>query len=69
MEKITIKTKEEARDYAIEWQYWFSEQNPIGGHYTEQKLYQSDLVEWSEYFTKLGRKFGLLKEYKENGII
>lgn len=66
MGKENPTTKEEARDYAIRWQYWFSEQNEID---KEPTLYQSDLVEWQEYFIKLGRKFGLLKEFKENGII
>ena len=62
MEQKQIKTKDEARQYAIEWQYWFSEQNQIG---KEPTLYTSDLVEWQNIFTKLGRKFGLLKEFKE----
>ena len=66
MEKINITTKEQARDYAIEWQQWASEQNEIG---KEPTLYTSDLVEWADYFTKLGKKFGLIKEFKENGII
>jgi hypothetical protein len=61
MEKKIIKTKDEAREYAIRWQSWINS--------TEEKIYQSDLAEWGDYFEKLGRKFGLLREFKENGII
>jgi hypothetical protein len=28
-----------------------------------------ELAKWSEYFTKLGKRYGLLKEFRENGII
>ena len=55
-----IKTKEQARQYAIEWQQWANKR---------KIFYTSELYEWEQYFTKLGRKFGLLKEFKENGII
>ena len=66
MDKKNITTKEEARAYAIEWQQWASEQNEIG---KEPTLYTSDLVEWAEYFTELGKKFDLTEEFEENGII
>jgi hypothetical protein len=55
-----IKTKEEAREYAIEWQHWFSEQ---------ENMYYSDLAEWNGLFWKLAEKFHLKREFKENGII
>ena len=62
MEKRTIKTKEEARQYAIDWQNWaFGDNAP--------KLYQSDLYEWQLVFTELGTEFDLVEEFKENGII
>lgn len=54
-----IKSKEEARDEAIEWQNWASNQN----------LSYGELAQYQNYFTKLARKFGLLREFKENGII
>ena len=66
MKKQTPKTKEEARQYAIEWQQWFSEQNEIG---KEPTLYMSDLVEWCGEFERIARKFHLVREFKENGII
>lgn len=59
MEQKEIKTKEEARQYAIDWQNWVGEQN----------LYMSELVEWNEYFYRLAKKFHLVREFKENGII
>lgn len=61
-----IKTKEEARQYAIEWQQWASEQNEPGKKPT---LYTTDLVEWAGIFTALAKKFHLVREFKENGII
>ena len=66
MEKIIVNTAEEARQYAIDWQNWTSEQNEVG---KEPTLYTSDLVEWQDYFTDLAEKFDLLEEFEENGII
>jgi len=66
MEKQYPKTKEEAREYAVEWQEWVSEQNQIG---KEPTLYQSDLIEWQEHFRAIAIKFDLLEEFNENGII
>lgn len=54
------KTKEEAREYAIRWQYWFSD---------KEKIYYSELADWNYIFWKLARKFHLVREFKENGII
>jgi len=65
MEKQTPKTAEQARQYAIEWQQWFSEQNMIGKKPT---LFTSDLVEWQAEFERIGKEFDLLDEFRENGI-
>lgn len=54
-----IKTKEEARQQAIDWQRYASRKN----------LSYGEIAEWSGYFETLGRKFGLIREFKENGII
>jgi hypothetical protein len=54
-----IKTIEEAREIAIVWQNWFS----------EHSLAYSELNEWQQYFLTLAEKFGLVEEFKENGII
>jgi hypothetical protein len=53
------KTKEEAREQAIEWQVWVAEQN----------LYYSELAEYADHFRTTGEKFDLVEEFKENGII
>lgn len=60
MKKREIKTKEEAREYAIEWQSWVSK---------KKSIYYSELAEWNDIFWKLGKKFHLIREFKENGII
>lgn len=59
MEKRTPKTKEEARQYAIDWQNWQS----------EQSLSYSELAEWQAEFERIGKEFDLTEEFIENGII
>lgn len=58
-ELSTIKTKEEARQLAIDWQAWQS----------EQSLSYGELSEWEDFFRKLGRDFYLTAEFSENGVI
>lgn len=53
------QTKEEARQYAIDWQAQASREN----------LSYGEFAEWQTIFEELGEKFDLLEEYKENGII
>jgi hypothetical protein len=54
-----IKTAEEARQYAIEWQAWAS----------EQSLSYSELAIWGEIFIELADRYNLTEEFRENGII
>lgn len=54
-----IKTQEEARQFAIDWQNWTSEQN----------LSYRELAEYGAIFTDLAIKFDLVGEFTENGII
>lgn len=54
-----IKTKEEARSKAIEWQTWASKQD----------LSYGELAEYAESFRILAKRFGLTREFKENGIL
>lgn len=49
----------EARDWAIEWQHWAS----------EQSLSYGELADWADYFTELAERFNLTDEFKENGIL
>ena len=50
--------KEKAREKAIEWQRDFENHN----------YDWLELANWGKYFTKLGKRYGLLKEFRENGI-
>ena len=57
--KTTYEIKKEmARQEAIEWQNGFCNHNYSYG----------ELAEFVYYFEKLGRRYGLLKEFRENGI-
>jgi hypothetical protein len=51
--------KEKARQEAINWQSNFDKHN----------YSWSELANWSDYFTYKAHKYGLTKEFKENGII
>lgn len=51
--------KAKAREEAIEWQHSFSEEDH----------YMSEFAYWGSYFEKLGKRYGLLREFRENGII
>lgn len=53
------KAKNRARDKAIEWQLSFNDNNYSYG----------ELAEYCSYFTKLGKRYGLIREFRENGII
>lgn len=55
----TYKEKKESlKDLAINWQDNFS---PLSWNYSE-------LAKIGNYFYKNGKRYGLLKEFKENGI-
>jgi len=55
----TIFTREEARQYAIDWQIWMSNKN----------LSYGEIAEWQMIFRELAERFDLEEEFKENGII
>ena len=54
-----IKTKEQARQYGINFQRWASDKNLS---YSELSYYQLKL-------SNIAKKFDLESEFKENGII
>jgi len=54
-----IKTKEDARQYAIVWQSELSERN----------ISQGDLCDEQDFLFKLAEKFDLIEEFESNGII
>lgn len=51
--------KAKVRQEAIEWQLNFCNHN----------YYWSELANFSAHFEKLGKRYGLLREFRENGII
>lgn len=59
-QKYYAKRQMQLREQAIEWQMKFS---------NGEVLYYSDLAEACEYFRYWGKRFGLLREFEENGII
>jgi len=58
MNKYQIN-KENARNKAIEWQCDFENHNYSWG----------ELVYWQDYFTALGKRYGLLEKFRNEGII
>lgn len=52
------RRKEQVRQEAIEWQLDFNNHNYSWG----------ELAIWGEHFERLGRRYGLLREFHENGI-
>ena len=52
------ENKKAARNEAIEWQFTTA----------QEPMYWSELAEWQEHFERLGRRYGLLREFRENGI-
>lgn len=53
------KAKERARNKAVEWQNGFCDHNYSYG----------ELVYYRDYFGRLAKRYGLVKEFRENGII
>jgi len=56
---MNIKTKEQARRYAIDYQKWASEQD----------LSYGEILHFQNKLNALAKKFNLTEEFKENGII
>lgn len=59
MKPTNPTTTEEARQEAIDWQNWQSEQD----------LSFVELVEWADHFVLIAEKFNLTEEFEENGVI
>lgn len=56
---VYARNKSELRNQAIDYQR----------HASEYCLSYGEIAYFSDYFTKLGKRFGLLKEFRENGVI
>lgn len=50
--------KEKIRNEAIDWQY------DLGNH----SYSWGEVAAWAEYFERMGRRYGLLREFRENCI-
>jgi len=50
------KRKAEVREEAIEYSY------------SEEELSYAELADKNDYFEKMGKRYGLLKEFRENAI-
>lgn len=57
--KTYAERKAAAREQAIDWQYWAAEQN----------LSYGELADYQSHFEQIGRRYGLLGEFRENAII
>lgn len=57
--KTYSENKARIIELAIDWQYEFAQNS----HFWSEYAY------WTEYFTKQAKRYGLLKEFRENGII
>ena len=53
------RAKARARDKAVEWQHDFDNHNYSYG----------ELAYWGDYFRGLAKRYGLVREFEENGII
>lgn len=53
------RAKARVRDMAIEWQSDFKNHD----------YSYSDLIYWEDYFRGLAKRYGLVREFEENGII
>lgn len=53
------RAKERARNKAVKWQNGFYDHNYSYG----------ELAYYGEYFSRLAKRYGLVREFKENGII
>ena len=58
MAKSYQQKKETARQEAIDWQY----------EAAEKSMSWAEVAEAGNYFENLGRRYGLLQEFRENGI-
>ena len=54
-----IRAKENARQKAMDWQTEYYNNNYSYG----------ELIAFAEYFTRLAKRYGLITEFRENGII
>ena len=59
MKPRTITTRDQAEQYAKDWQQWIS----------NESISYGELAEWTAIFEELAQRFDLTEVFKENGII
>ena len=59
MKKTIIKTKEQARQFGIDFQDKVSKSN----------LSYGELIDYQNELYNIAKRFGLIREFKENGIL
>ena len=57
--KTYAALREVLRDFAVDWQLSFD----------RMTYYQSTLCDYADFFEEYGKKYGLLREFRENGIV
>lgn len=57
--------KERVRQQAIEYCNHCGEFS----QYENEDMSYSELMFWTDYFYEMGKRYGLLREFRENGII
>ena len=62
MKQTYQERKEQVRQEAIEWQYDYF------GTEDAPSISLGELAWWHDHFRRLGRRYGLLEEFRENGI-
>lgn len=57
-----VQKKEKARQLAINWQKGLVSVGPLNRSWAY-------FAKWENVFEKIGRKYGLLREFRENGVL
>ena len=66
-QKYYRRGKAKAEQLAIEFQMYLSDYDNRWDEDSKWGWYS--VWEWTEYFRKIGKRFGLLREFRENAII
>jgi hypothetical protein len=53
------RAKARVRDMAVEWQ----------NDFCNNDYSYADLIRWEDHFRSLAKRYGLVREFEENGII
>lgn len=68
-QKAYRRGKIRARETAIEFQYHFEGYTDDIWPEAEDPRLNWSIFEWTDHFRKIGRRYGLIREFKENAIL